>query len=352
MENPTNDIERWNSLTDEQRSAEWKAYYESTHSDIENPTNDIERWNSLTDEQRSAEWKAYYESTHSADARKSGLRWWQWTLIGVGAFIGLLVLIGIYGAETDTETSQSVAETPVSEEVDLVELIIKEGLTVEEWRAALEKSTTEDISAAFDEVAIEGMTPAESWLGEEWIRHENLNRDYVSGIVVDDSMSDELLDAISSYDQHLKSAPLSEVSSDKVHRYCFDTVLAIKGYHDAIDKDKVPELRQAQGRLKREVFACIDDPRNTPPDILAMTYYRALYPDVRMSPTLALGLHRSGQADTIISRYKYTLTDITDECVDRTRDNRAMKQCFANRLIMEMPEFKGYPYEVVRGWME
>ncbi len=290
--------------------------------------------------------------------RRLTLRW-----VWVGG-IGLIVLVGAAGLVEfgGQDVSPRVVVVPtqevrdsISKELNLRELILKEGLTVEEWRLALDRSTSEEVSLAFDEVAIEGLRPAESWLTEEWIRHENLNREWSSGIVVDESMSNELLDALYFYDQYLDAVPLAEVAPDDVGHWCLQAVLPMVHYSKADDQHKVPIIEESRERMEQDVLDCIADPRHSNPELVVWFYYEAYHPqymEVRMSPYLMLALHRMDMM-FIARDYQYTLTDITDECVDRNMgDTRAMMKCLAMRLITEVPAFQGYSYEHVRGLME
>ena len=75
------------------------------------------------------------------------------------------------------------------------------------------------------------------------------------------------------------------------------------------------------------------------------------FKDIRMSPLLMLALHRMGLMHEA-KQYRFTLADITDECVAWYSELRALKQCLALGLIAEVPITSGYDYDYVRSLME
>ena len=233
--------------------------------------------------------------------------------------------------------------------------MLKEGLTVEEWRSALNKSTSEEVGLAFNELAIEGLEPAESWLLEEWSRHENLNREYSHGIVVDDSMSDELLNALFFLQVYLDLPPREQVDPDDLNVWCNRAVTPMLNYSEAPDQEKAPIIQENWERMEQHIFNCIDDPEHTSKHMLLSLYYDAQdwYEGMRMAPEIELALHR---LDLMYAarEYRFTLTDITDECFDRYYGDSpsALRKCYATRLISDIPFLDGYQYDYVRSLME
>ena len=200
---------------------------------------------------------------------KEKLKGFAWGVLGLFVFmIAALIVIGIIvGPSEDAkvskvskEISQEVVEEREStEELNLKELMLKEGLTVEEWRSALNRSTSEEVGSSFDELAIEGLKPAESWLLEEWSRHEHLNREWSYNIEVDDSMSVDILDALYFYEKYLNRVSREEVKLDVLDDWCFSIQPVMLNYLSAMDQEKAPMIRGSLETIKEELYNCIDD---------------------------------------------------------------------------------------------
>ena len=91
---------------------------------MDNPMNNIRRWNGLTDHQRTVEWQAYQEwvQDHEPEAvQSSGMKWWQWALIGMVTTVVILWALALmYSPEESAEILLPI-ETPLStEKIDSV----------------------------------------------------------------------------------------------------------------------------------------------------------------------------------------------------------------------------------------
>lgn len=169
-------------------------------------------------------------------------------------------------------------------------------------------------------------------------------------------MSEELEAALVFYDRYLSAAPLEDVASDDVGQWCLNAVLPIFHYSKAADQHKTPTIGENRERMEKDVLACLADTRNTTPENVIDMYYEAFQPhyaEVRMSPYIRLAIHRMNM-NPVITMYPFTLTDITDECVDRTRGSQDLKRCLARQMVLEIPEFREhhFTYDRVRGYME
>ena len=70
-----------------------------------------------------------------------------------------------------------------------------------------------------------------------------------------------------------------------------------------------------------------------------------------MSPAIMLALHRMGLMYMAIE-YRFTPDRHHRRMRRQVQESRAMKRCFAMRLIEEVPITQGYEYEHVRRLME
>ena len=197
-------------------------------------------------------------------------------------------------------------------------------------------------------------TPTKEPTVEEGIRQATLNHEYSAGIVVDDSMSDELLQALYFYDLYLNRAPRQDVRPDDLSQWCMRPVYPMIHYMEAPDQVRAPIIRQGREQMEHSVLNCLKDPEYRGKEVLVTFYYDVFetgFEDFKVSPVIKLALHHMGIMHMALE-YRYTLNDITNECLDDHREERAYKKCFAERLITEVPIATGYQYEFVRGLMD
>ncbi len=95
------------------QATEIYAVAESHTTAIENPRENRERWESLTPKQQKEEWTTYWNSTQENAKRgyqaSNGMKWWHWTLIGVGALFALIVLVAVVGRGSDSSGEQTAS---------------------------------------------------------------------------------------------------------------------------------------------------------------------------------------------------------------------------------------------------
>ena len=197
-------------------------------------------------------------------------------------------------------------------------------------------------------------TPTKEPTVVEGIRQTSLNHEYSAGIVVDDSMSDELLQALYFYDLYLNRAPRQDVHPDDLPQWCMRPVYPMIHYMEAPDQEKAPIIEERRRQMEHSVLNCLKDPEYTRKEVLVTFYYDVFetgFEDFRVSPTIMLALHHMGIMHMALG-YRHTLNDITNECLDAYSQERAYKKCFAERLITEVPIAVGYQYEFVRGLMD
>ena len=178
----------------------------------------------------------------------------------------------------------------------------------------------------------------------------------------DGSMSEELTMALASYEEYVNLVPLTEVRPNDLGLWCLAAVSPLEYYVKAPDQHKAPVIEENRRKIERDLLDCINDPRHT--DLSTSTlktvvwiYYEKylnLHDDVSLDPTLWLVLHRHPVGGSIFRENRFTLSDISDECIDRVRDSISpeFKRCLARRLMDEIPEFRGFPDGYVRGLME
>lgn len=173
---------------------------------------------------------------------------------------------------------------------------------------------------------------------------------------VDGAISEEMPMALVFYDQYLDAVPLEEVPADDVGQWCLNAVLPMFHYSKAEERDQNTVIWENRERMEKDVLACLADARNTTPENVIEMYHEAFQPqyaEVRMSPYIRLALHRMNM-NPVITMYSFTLTDITDECVDRTRSSQDLKRCLARQMMLEISEFREYhfTYDRIRGYMK
>ena len=195
--------------------------------------------------------------------------------------------------------------------------------------------------------------PVPTMTAEEGIRHMVLNHDFSYGIVVDDTMSDELLSALFFYEEYLGRVPLEEVRPEDIPDWCFRMVPVMSNYVKAPDKEKAPIIGDNLEVMREESLYCIDM-RDDPAWAVA-NHYEWFGPDFSgVAIVLQLALHRMGLMYAVRD-YRYTLQDITDSCFDRYYgEENKLRKCLAEQLILKVPIVREYHYgyDDVRKYME
>ena len=161
-------------------------------------------------------------------------------------------------------------------------------------------------------------TPTKEPTVVEGIRQTSLNHEYSAGIVVDDSMSDELLQALYFYDLYLNRAPRQDVHPDDLPQWCMRPVYPMIHYMEAPDQEKAPIIEERRRQMEHSVLNCLKDPEYTRKEVLVTFYYDVFetgFEDFRVSPTIMLALHHMGIMHMALG-YRHTLNDITNECLD------------------------------------
>ncbi len=197
--------------------------------------------------------------------------------------------------------------------------------------------------------------PAKAMTTEESIRQENLNYEYSHGIVVDDSMSDELLNALFFLQLYLDLPARRDVAPDDLGKWCLRGVNPMTYYSAAPDRDKAPIVMEHWASMDRHIFTCIDDPEYKSKHMLVGLYFDAhgWLEGINVAPDILFVLYRLRLVSQV-QEYRYTLSDITNECFDAYygESSSALRKCYATRLISDIPFMEGYQYDRVRSLME
>ena len=197
-----------------------------------------------------------------------------------------------------------------------------------------------------------GATPEEpAETIDDHIRQNNLTREWSHGIVVDDSMSDELLDALYSYEIYLDRPPREDARPDDLRDRCFRLMPVMDSYIKAPDKEKASAIVDNLEALKRESLDCIEGA--TSPVTFVLYHYRMFeegFEDWQVALELQLALHRMDLMSQALE-YQITLEDITEYCLDLHGKNR-WDDCLAEKLINEVSPAEGYTQEEVRALMK
>ncbi len=188
----------------------------------------------------------------------------------------------------------------------------------------------------------------------EGIRQSVLRHEFSHGIVVDDTMSEELLSALFFYEEYLDREPLEEVRPEDISAWCSRMIPVLSNYVKAPDKDNAPIITDNLEAMKEESLYCIDVVDN--PAAAVSNHYRWFGDGFAgVAIDLQLALHRMGLMYAA-REYRYTLQDITDFCFDAyyRQGENALHRCLAERLILKVPIVSEYHYDYddVRRFME
>ncbi len=200
--------------------------------------------------------------------------------------------------------------------------------------------------------AIPTLVPEPTLTVDERIRQSILSHEFSHGIEVDDSMSDELLEALYFLERYLNRPHRENVAPDDLHEWCMSAVTPMTYYSQAPDQQKARIIVRERGRIEEQILRCLQDPVYRNKEVLVATYYPAFHAWFEyqgVSPAILLALHHLGVV-SIAQEDTHIMAEITDWCM--SLEPRFFKRCLAERLIDEVPALYGYQYGLVRGYMD